>query len=226
MKKNYGLDNLGDLLSARKLTAENKEEWIWVEGYKGTRADMTCRDQQFELGKQYDMPGDAEITICESGYHLCLRLEDVFGYYGIGDGNRFFKVRALVRKKDYEENQNSYRSLASDPYGITWSFAMLNRTGKLTSKSIIFLSELTPDEVLAACDVDITEWTGAQKAKAMLVGIMAVKNDIKTLELTALGYSMPFAKWIVEHNKFEKAYAVGSQSDLSMDMKVLAIMEM
>ena len=27
----------------------NKEEWVWIEGYKGTSSDMTCNDYQYEL---------------------------------------------------------------------------------------------------------------------------------------------------------------------------------
>ena len=88
-------------------TSEPEEEWIWVEGYKGTDKDMKCRDFQYGLGVQYDMPEDQEIQECESGFHLCLYLSDVFHYYEVGCGNRFFKVKALVRKVDKE----SYLSL-------------------------------------------------------------------------------------------------------------------
>ena len=52
------------------------EEWVWIEGYKGTYRDMTCaNDYQFELGKRFDMDceGD-EIKQCEKGFHLCLTL--------------------------------------------------------------------------------------------------------------------------------------------------------
>lgn len=77
-------------------TEENKEpeEWIWVDGYKATKADMTCYDYQYELGKQHDMPEDEDIIECRSGFHLCLRLEDVFSYYKIGKDNRFFQGKS------------------------------------------------------------------------------------------------------------------------------------
>lgn len=71
-------------------TPEPKEEWIWVESYKGTDKDMKCRDYQYELGVQYDMPEGQTIKECESGFHLCLSLKDVYGYYDISDGHRFF----------------------------------------------------------------------------------------------------------------------------------------
>ena len=79
-----------------------QEEWVWVDGYKGTDKDMKCRDFQYELHKVYDMPEDAEIVECSSGFHLCLEKEHVFRFYDIGKGNRFFKVKALVCRSDYE----------------------------------------------------------------------------------------------------------------------------
>ena len=71
---------------------ENKEEkeWIWVEGYKGTDKDMKCRDFQFEIGKEYSVLKDEEPVMCEKGFHLCLKLSDVFTYYDICNNNRFF----------------------------------------------------------------------------------------------------------------------------------------
>ena len=47
-----------------------EEEWIWVTGYKGTDKDMKCRDYQYELGKQHDMPEGTDITMCYSGFHF------------------------------------------------------------------------------------------------------------------------------------------------------------
>jgi hypothetical protein len=82
------------------ISKEKEDEWIWVEGYKGTKKDMTARfnDFQYELNKRYEI--DEEPEECKKGFHFCLELFDVFEYYPIGKNHRFFKVQALVRKSD------------------------------------------------------------------------------------------------------------------------------
>ena len=117
---------------------EPEEEWVWVEGYKGTGKNMCCREFQYELNRQFDMPEDVNIEECENGFHLCLNLHDVFGYYKIGNGHRFFKVKALVRKSDKEK----YGKFINDELG--W---YIGKYDKIVAKSIIFISELTIDEV-------------------------------------------------------------------------------
>lgn len=197
--------------SSEPIVAEEvpEEEWVWVEGYKGTDANMCCRDFQYELGKQYDMPDDAKIVECESGFHLCLKLDDVFGYYHIGEGNRFFKVKALVRKKDY------------DTYGECYWYS-LSKKDKIASKSIIFVSELTKDEILKGTDAE--KLSEKYKDIAIKVGLMAASVNYKVDALVEDGYSQSFAANIIKRDLFERAHAVASQSDLSMDMKVLWIL--
>lgn len=210
------------------------DEWIWVEGYKGTDKDMQCRGYQFELNKQFDMPEGADIKDCESGFHFCRDLKDVFGYYRLGGGNRFFKVHALVRKKDYEEYgkyvktevSNALYYMYGSMYGQQKPTTLIDQIrDKLTSKSIVFLHELTPDVVCAAyAKDDISGFTLDEKALAMKESIDHVRNIHKSRELVTLGYSEAFAKYIVEAGHYKAAYAAGMQEGLSMDMKVAFIL--
>jgi hypothetical protein len=198
-------------------TPEPEEEWIWVEGYKGTDKDMKCRDYQYELGVQYDMADDENIEVCKNGFHLCLKLCDVYSYYDIGDGNRFFKVRALVRKSDMDKY--------SSQHYVSWDHRMYYTgmgNNKLTSKSIIFLSELTPNEIISGVIIHDLPSQYYQ---------MAIDHSIKyafdTYHKDALiedGYSEAFTHHIISVNKFDIAHAVASQKDLSMDVKVLYIL--
>lgn len=190
-------------------TFEPEEEWIWVEGYKGTDKDMKCRDFQYELGMQYDMPEDQEIQKCASGFHLCLYLRDVFNYYNVGCGNRFFKVKALVRKIDKESYLSS-------------NYFFGNYSNKLAAKSIIFISELTCDEILQYFD-SVKNLPENYKKLAIDVSINHAIGQYKINTLIEDGYSEPFAVYINKIDKFEKAHALGSQNDLSMDIKVLSI---
>ena len=194
-----------------------EEEWVWVEGYKGTDRNMCCRDFQYEMGKQFDMPEDAKINECKSGFHLCLNMWDVFKYYNVGGGNRFFKVKALVRKAD-KDKYGLPEIIPMDGYNI--------RTGatynKLAAKSIIFLSELTTDEILESIGgIDLPE-----QYKPLIIehSMSHAYDKYHTDTLVEDGYSKAFASHLSQSNKFDVAHAIGSQKDLSMDMKVLYIL--
>jgi hypothetical protein len=194
----------------------SEEKWVWVDGYKGVTKNMTAYgDFKYELGKQYDMPDDAEIEECSSGFHLCLELKDVYEYCNIGYGHRFFKVKALVREKDRDKYGK---------YSFCWSYS---RNDKLAAKSIILTEELTVDEIfepLGYNHPDSEHWTEEYKKMALQIGIDAVTQLIRADELEALGYSSTFSKFIVQNKEqYEKAKAVGSQPDLSMDMKVFVL---
>lgn len=187
-----------------------EEEWIWVEGYKGTLKDMKCQDYQYELGVQHDMPEGTPIVACASGFHLCLELKDVFNFYEVGDGNRFFKVQALVRKTDYDEYLGKGMTIRS-----------FYDTKKLAAKSIILESELTPDEVL-----NHTEGKDLPEEYKNLAMEKNLKEAFARYQLNTLvedGYSAAFAGYVVKKNKFDAAHAAASMSDLSLDMKVLFI---
>ena len=178
------------------ITPEPEEEWVWVEGYKGTDKDMKCLDYQYELGVQYDMPDDKPIKECESGFHLCLSLHDVYDYYSIGEGNRFFKVKALVRASDAKKYSSSHVY-----YGETCYFTG-TRNNKLASKSIIFLSELTSDEIIKS--VKMIHHLPPQYYPMVIEH--SIKYALETYQKDTLiedGYSEAFACHIISVNKFK-----------------------
>lgn len=203
--------------SLKETTPEPEEEWIWVEGYKGTDKDMKCLNYQYELGVRYDMPEDEPIQECQSGFHLCLSLHDVYDHYPIGEGNRFFKVKALVRASDAKKYSSSYIYCGDTRY-FTGS-----RNNKLASKSIIFLSELTSDEILEGAKI-IHCLPSQYYQMAIDHSINHAFETYRKDVLIEDGYSDAFAHHIISINKFDIAHAVGSQKDLSMDVKVLTIL--
>lgn len=179
------------------------EEWVWTYGVKATDKDMKCRDYQYELGKQYDIPYGEEIEECKNGFHLCKELHHVTKYYPIENGNRFFVVKALVRKFDL------------DHYGTIFLYDFKD---KLVARSIILTRELTMDEILGRY-IDVDEWSDDDKKQALEIGIKTMVGIREIRKLTSLGYSEPFARLIVDKDEVDTALAVGSQPDLSMDMK-------
>ena len=49
-----------------------------IKSYKGFEKDMTCRDFQYEEGKEYE---EDEAKVCNAGFHACEYPLDCFGYY-------------------------------------------------------------------------------------------------------------------------------------------------
>ena len=203
-----------------------EEEWIWVKGFKGTDKNMRCKgDYQYELGKQFDLDADVEPATCSKGFHFCKNLENVFRYYKIGDGNRFFEVEALVKKSDWDSEQKKNRT--RNPYysyGYLSGFSGSN--DKYAAKSIRFIRELAVDEVFGALgtDCDIREWADEQKKRAMETNISAVRKEVREFELCAAGYSPAFSKYIAgDTGRYNTAMAMASLPDVSMDVKVMAI---
>lgn len=202
------------------------DEWIWVEGYKGTDKDMKCNDYQYMMGVRHDMPEGADIEECKSGFHFCRDLKDVFDYYEITKGHRFFKVRALVRKKDYEAYGKPDDQIRYGYVYLMPSFSGIRLKNKLTSKSIEFLSELTVDEILTAFGVDITGWTDEDKSLAMEKGTKEVYKVRKVRELMELGYSDLMSRHIVYSlDKYEMAKVLISQTDISMDTRIMLLFD-
>ena len=189
---------IGDNTAYLESETKETEEWVWVEGYKGMDKDMRCRDFQYEVGKRYDMPEDAMIEVCVSGFHFCRHLRSTFNYYALDGGNRFFKVRGLVRAGKYYNGD------------------------KFAAKSIEIIEEVSRDELLE--DFGADKW--AEKYKDMLfdIGYKATVRTMSLDELMDYGYSLPFANYLIDAGKLKVARAVGSQPDLSMDMKALMIM--
>ena len=49
-----------------------------IKSYKGFNKDMTCRDFQYEEGKEYEEPS---VEICDHGFHACEYPLDCLEYY-------------------------------------------------------------------------------------------------------------------------------------------------
>lgn len=76
-----------------------EQEWIWVDAYKGTDANMVCKGKQYRMNVE-DKYGD-KVVLGSKGYHVCTDLKHVFKDYDYNFSNRFFKVKALVKATDY-----------------------------------------------------------------------------------------------------------------------------
>ena len=99
-----------------------------VKGYKAFSSSLECRSFKFKVGEKYHHVG--EIKICQSGFHFCERLRDVFEYYeDHTDNTRICEVLAdeVFSKEDKsvcrdlvivrELSKAEIYVLANTPYG-------------------------------------------------------------------------------------------------------------
>ena len=56
--------------------------WATIKGYKAFDKGLICRGFQYEVGK--DFYYDQEIRLCNSGFHFCKSLGNVYEYYKFG----------------------------------------------------------------------------------------------------------------------------------------------
>ena len=61
-----------------------------ITAYKAFNSNFSCRDFQYEVGKEYHINGD--LKICKNGFHACEKPIDVFNYYPM-ENSRFAIVK-------------------------------------------------------------------------------------------------------------------------------------
>lgn len=206
----------------RKMKEEN--EWVWVEGYKGTNKDMQYRGFQYELNKTYIMNSN-DVYIYNDLFHLCLDLGDVFRCYDLNLCSRFFKVKALVKKID----KNEYGKLLKPPAG----FSRICRINKIAAKEIIFLEELTFDKLKEHIQNSFPEVNTKFKWYAICkLGKQEYYHRIFMNQMKYIGFSDIFSQVLFDeccnHYKqleiLNKAIAY-SKENLSKDMLVYLLMK-
>lgn len=100
-----------------------ESEWRWIDAYKGTDENMTCKGYQYVMNLTHKFNKD--VVLGSKGFHVCTDLKHCFKTYDYDFKNRFFKVKALVKASDYK-----YRN----PNNTT-----------LVAKEIKFMLEITED---------------------------------------------------------------------------------
>ena len=64
-----------------------------LKGYKAFNKDLTCRDMQYEIGKEYEF--DGEPIPCGQGFHFCTTIADTYKFYPMEDDTRICEVEAF-----------------------------------------------------------------------------------------------------------------------------------
>ncbi|MBR1998394.1 MAG: hypothetical protein IJ993_08250 [Akkermansia sp.] len=172
---------------------------------------------QYEIGVMYEMPKE-EVKCCQSGYHFCLTLRDLFTYsaFGVCGGHRYFKVKALVNEQEYSR-YGEFEKI-SGPFG---SYST-RRIDKFAAAAIVLTEELTTKEILDAFYSMGRNGRLPEKYNHLIIE-QSYSDALTQMEIDNLledGYSEIFAKQIVAEDRYHLAHAIASQEGVSMDMRV------
>lgn len=199
--------------------AAEPQNWIWVDGVKCVKKNMSpfYGNMQYEVGVMYEMPKE-EVKCCQSGYHFCLTLQDLLMYstFRVCDGNRYFKVKALVNEREY--NRYGEFEKIPGPFGSHST----RRIDKFAAAAIIFTEELTTKEILDAFYSTSGNSPLPEKYEHLIIE-QDYSNALMQMELDNLledGYSEIFAKQIIAEDRYHLAHTIASQEGVSMDMRV------
>ena len=186
-----------DMLTTKPSATQPADEWIEVTGYKATDLNMQCRDNfQYELDKVYYISDETRVKNCSCGYHFCKNLHETAFYYNDILHSRYFFVKAVVRKSDYEKYE-----------------------GKIAAKQIQLIKEITLEEKYALYVSNAIDGTFIDsfekfcKYNGMSYSDIAKelkKNSVKSL--IDLGYSTTFATVLIDRINFVKHNTICSNS--------------
>ena len=123
--------------------------------YKGFEQNMTCRDFQYEVGKEYEHNGKA--SACNSGFHACEYPLDVFNYYAPASS-----VFAVVEQSgDLSTEANGNSKIASSKISIK---ARIELPGLIKAAIEYTFSRSKPEGLSATGTRGAASATGARGA--------------------------------------------------------------
>lgn len=154
--KTFMLENSDSIV-----TKDNPDEYFWVDGYKAVNKNMTAYcGFKYEVGVPFSLGENLTPVECVRGFHFCQDLRDTVLYYEDVNMNRYFEVKALIRKKDYgidfyKEQAYITRLNGSSLRGVFDSLTIgapattkfLNRADKIVAKEIVLTRELSEEEI-------------------------------------------------------------------------------
>jgi hypothetical protein len=95
----------------------NDETKDWIKGYKVFDENWACNAFQYEFGKVYEMPKE-QVSICNSGFHFCLKCVDCFNYKEFKPTNKIAEV--IVESIIQEQEDKCVTNKIKIVKEITW----------------------------------------------------------------------------------------------------------
>jgi len=89
-----------------------------IRGYKVFNPDFTCRGHQFAENTEYTI--DGPISICNRGFHFCVKAAHCFSYYGFDSKNIVCEVEALGETQMHGEDSKVCTNHIRIGRRLTW----------------------------------------------------------------------------------------------------------
>ena len=211
---------------------EEPDEWVWIEGYKGTDSDMTCYNNfQFELNKKYVFNGDIEL--CERGFHFCKTLKDVFNYYDLCNSdkpNRYFKVKALVSTKQMKAQEEEYKRKLEEYRSYSRVYRFRPTNDKFVAKEIVLTEEVSFKELLPYINFAYVE-TEADWNLVRKIGYEQYKRNYFINKMDGLGFGETFLNVLYDDLNGSGLYSTVkfaqalNEENVSKDMAVYLLLK-
>ena len=90
--------------------ANNEEIKGPIIAYKGFKSDLTCREFQYEIGKNYHLD---DPKLCVKGFHACLNPLEIFNYY-YGTIQKDLRVCKVLLSGKIISSEHESKVVASD----------------------------------------------------------------------------------------------------------------
>ena len=175
-----------------------------MRAYKVFNNDWTCNNFQYEVGKEYEYQG--RISICESGFHACEKLEDCFTYYDCVQWNKIAEVELsgeiyshdedskkcaskikIVREIAFNEIADYISEGVATSQGVAWSQGVARSLGIRNCKGIfnsIFSCDIESPSYLFNKQVDQSRFNEVHtKIKELIGSWQPTFNNLKSLYL-------------------------------------------
>lgn len=143
--------------------------------YKGFDSELMCRGFQYEIGKTYEMEGEPKL--CEQGFHCCLKLSDVFGFYSPFGYEHSVVNRKHIAKCIPTENRYCLVEVLGDVDNS--SFEGMRHSTKIVTNKIKIVKELTVEDVITILEDELLSAKGWCQTVA---GTLAELEDLNHIE--------------------------------------------
>ena len=90
------------------------------KAYKVFNPDWTCKDFQYEVGKEYWLPEGEKPILCERGFHACRKAQDCFSYYSFDPSNKVAEVILLGEIVGVEDDKQCSQGIRIEKE-ISWT---------------------------------------------------------------------------------------------------------
>ncbi len=90
-----------------------KQENKTITTYKGFDKDLKCRDFQYEVGKEYELPKGETVEICRRGFHACKSPLEVLDYYFMDGHANLSRFCEVEQSGEFSKKDNSTKVASS-----------------------------------------------------------------------------------------------------------------